>query len=54
MAKQKQEVARKQLERDRERLEEEQTVQLQELEKENRRKLADAKLIELELTDDLS
>ena len=53
-AKQKQEVARKHLERDRERLEEEQALQLQELEEENRRKLAEAKLTELELTDDLS
>ena len=54
LAKQKQEVARKQLERERERLEEEQTLQLQELEEENRRNLAQAKLTELELTDDLS
>ena len=54
LAKQKQEVARKQLERERERLEEEQALQLQELEEENRRKLAEAKLTELELTDDFS
>ena len=54
LAKQKQEVARKQLEREKERLEEEQALQLQELEEENRRKLAEAKLTELELTDDLS
>ena len=51
MAKQKQEVARKQLEREKERLEEEQALQLEELEEENRRKLAEAKLDELELTD---
>ena len=49
LAKQKQEVARKQLEREKERLEEEQALQLQELAEENRRKLAKAKL-----TDDLS
>ena len=54
MAKQKQEVGRKQLEREKERLEEEQSLQLEELEEENRRKLAEAKLTELELTDDLS
>ena len=54
LAKQKQEVARKQLERERERLEEEQALQLQELEEENRRKLAEVKLTELELTDDFS
>ena len=54
LAKQKQEVARKQLERERERSEEEQALQLQELEEENRRKLAEAKLTELELTDDFS
>ena len=54
LAKQKQEVARKQLDRERERLEEEQALQLQELEEENRRKLAEAKLTELELTDDFS
>ena len=54
MAKQKQEVARKQLEREKERLKEEQALQLEELEEENRRKLAEAKLTELELTDDLS
>ena len=54
MAKQKQEVARKQLEREKERLEEEQALQLEELEEENRRKLAEAKLTELELTDELS
>ena len=54
LAKQKQEVARKQLEREKERLEEEQALQLEELEEENRRKLAEAKLTELELTDDLS
>ena len=45
LAKQKQEVARKQLEREKERLEEEQALQLEELE-ENRRKLAEAKLTE--------
>ena len=54
LAKQKQEVARKHLEREKERLEEEQALQLEELEEENRRKLAEAKLTELELTDDLS
>ena len=54
LAKQKQVVARKQLEREKERLEEEQPFQLEELEDENRRKLAEAKLTELELTDDLS
>ena len=54
LAKQKQEVARKQLEREKERLEEEQALQLEELEEENRRKLVEAKLTELELTDDLS
>ena len=54
MAKQKQEVARKQLEREKERLEEEPALQLEELEEENRRKLAEAKLTELELFDDLS
>ena len=54
LAKQKQEVARKQLERERERLEEEQALQLEQLEEENRQKLAEAKLTELELTDDLS
>ena len=54
LAKQKQEVARKQLEREKERLDEEQALQLEELEKENRRRLAEAKLTELELTDDLS
>ena len=54
LAKQKQEVARKQLEREKERLEEEQALQLEELEEENRRKLAEVKLTELELTDDLS
>ena len=53
MAKQKQEAARKQLERDKHRLEEEQAVQLEELEK-NRQKLVEAKLTELELADDLS
>ena len=53
LAKQKQEVARKQLEREKEQLEEEQALQLEELEEENRRKLAEAKLTELELTDDL-
>ena len=35
-------------------MEEKQALQFQELEAKNRRKLADAKLIELELTDDLS
>ena len=35
-------------------MEEEQALQLEELEEENRRKLAEAKLTELELTDDLS
>ena len=54
LAKQKQEVARKQLERESERLEDEQALQLQELEEENRRKLVEAKLTEMELTDDLS
>ena len=54
LPKQKQEIARKQLDREKERLEEEQALQLEELEEENRRKLAEAKLTELELTDDLS
>ena len=54
MTEQKQEIARKQLEREKEWLEEEQALQLEELEEENRRKLAEAKLTELELTDDLS
>ena len=54
LAKQKQEVARKQLEREKERLEEEQALQLEELAEENRRKLAEAKLTDLELNDDLS
>ena len=54
LGKQKQEVARKQMDREKERLEEEQALQLEELEEENRRKLAEAKLTELELTDDLS
>ena len=54
LVKQKQEVARKQMDREKERLEEEQALQLEELEEENRRKLAEAKLTELELTDDLS
>ena len=42
------------MEREKERLEEEQALQLEELEEKNRRKLAEAKLTELELTDDLS
>ena len=54
LAKQKQEVARKQLDREKERLEEEQALQLEELEVANRRKVAEAKLTEIELTDDLS
>ena len=54
LAKQKQEVARKQLERKKERLEEEQALQSKELKEKNRRKLAEAKLTELKLTDDLS
>ena len=54
MAEQKQEVVRKQLEREKERLEVEQALQLEELEEENRRKLAEAELPEFELTDDLS
>ena len=54
MAKQKQEIARKQLERKKERLEKKQVHQLKELEEENRQKLAKTKLTELELTDDWS
>ena len=54
LAKQKQEVAQKHLEREKEPLEEEQALLLEELEKENRRKFAEVKLTELELTDDLS
>ena len=42
------------MERKKERLEEEQALQMEELEEENRRILAEAKLTELELTDDLS
>ena len=52
MTKQKRDVARKQL--DRERLEEEQALQLEELEMNNRRKPAELELTEMELTDDLS
>ena len=54
LAKQRPEVARKQLEREKERLEEEQALQLEELEEANRRKLAEVKLTKLELTDNLS
>ena len=54
LAKQKQEVAQKQLEHEKERLQEEKALQLQDLEDENKRKLAEAKLTELELTGDLS
>ena len=54
LGKQKQEVARNQLEREKELLEEEQALQSEKLEEKNRRKLAEAKLTELESTDDLS
>ena len=42
------------MDREKERLEEEQALQLEDIEEENRRKLAEAKFTELELTDDLS
>ena len=54
LVKQKQKVARKQLNREKERLEEEQALLLEEPEDENRRKIAEAKLTEMELIDDLS
>ena len=54
LAKQKQELELKKLDQEKERLEQEQAIRLQELEEENRQKLAEARLNEIELTEDVS